>query len=897
MNRLLKFFYASFALAAISFAQQVGPSPGGGGGSSAPATSPGSGIAKSCAVSSPTFTGSGQNDMTSDPYCVTTIAATDTYKVQIDGTAQVLQDTNFPNGTSHWATCGSGFVLGANTATYTYGSGPDCVYQQAHNVSYQLGTSYTLHYTISSVTNASNLTCGVSTSSGNVLLPEFPILNLSTGTHDINFTLGPTNGYFTVNCTGTNTGHVVFSLMSITVDTFEWQINGGSFSTGNSINAGIQQNLVNGVSIQFAASSGHTIGNYWTMTATQSFVSTNTQTTFTNVTGTTSRASGYLTSGPLGFNGTTPAGLVLNIKAQPYNASGSPNTTTVMGLLSSGATSIPTSDVIDFVAGQGIYIMGAGVADAIGGTITYVSGGTVTGSGTCIATASNGGGTGAGGQISVSSGTISGAITITSPGLLYTGAPTSWTLSAGPLFAGASTCSGTIITTGGVLVGEDYIGTVQTVNSGTGVITVTPATSTTVADGTTIQHDETVAFQAALNQFDQASGIGGTILVPDGTYNLNGPLQDPYGVNSVIYIPNWYNAYDGSGNGIWNSITIKGVNRPTTPVGSTGATNFLMGAGSVIQTLIQTNTGALLGGRDISDEYEYFTQVFVHLENLEFRSYPDPNITLINGTDFLTMSLDNVGCDSNDSSNTQPTNPNGICVKYPKADNWGAQHSTGEIMATNMYIGVVAGEHTHIDYLLTQYNMIGVSPTAGGGHGIKIGRYLAQSDQYAIGPAGSTPIFVDNYDQEVGTTWGLGNGIVCYDPTNTITGSVSNTYAGGGTPISKIGCKGMAVYNLLPESSMVTFSATPTFDLAASPYQVITLTNNVTSSTVLNLTRGSTANFLICQDSGGLHTFVWPTVVKGGMTVGVTANKCSAQSFSTWDGATLYATTPGVTSQ
>jgi parallel beta-helix repeat protein len=92
----------------------------------------------------------------------------------------------------------------------------------------------------------------------------------------------------------------------------------------------------------------------------------------------------------------------------------------------------------------------------------------------------------------------------------------------------------------------------------------------------------------------------------------------------------------------------------------------------------------------------------------------------------------------------------------------------------------------------------------------------------------------------------------------------------------------------------VTFSATPTFDASLGNTQKITLTGNVTSSTLSNATTGQTINFLICQDATGGRTFVWPTNVKGGMTIGSTLSTCSAQNFI-FDGTNAYAVSSGVT--
>ena len=94
--------------------------------------------------------------------------------------------------------------------------------------------------------------------------------------------------------------------------------------------------------------------------------------------------------------------------------------------------------------------------------------------------------------------------------------------------------------------------------------------------------------------------------------------------------------------------------------------------------------------------------------------------------------------------------------------------------------------------------------------------------------------------------------------------------------------------------STVTFSATPTFDASLGNTQKITLTGNVTSSTLSNASAGQQVHFIICQDGTGSRTFVWPTNVKGGTTISSGASTCSAQSFL-FDGANAFATSAGST--
>jgi hypothetical protein len=95
--------------------------------------------------------------------------------------------------------------------------------------------------------------------------------------------------------------------------------------------------------------------------------------------------------------------------------------------------------------------------------------------------------------------------------------------------------------------------------------------------------------------------------------------------------------------------------------------------------------------------------------------------------------------------------------------------------------------------------------------------------------------------------------------------------------------------------NVVTFSATPTFDASLGNTQKITLTGNVTSSTLSNAATGQQINFLICQDATGGRTFTWPANVLGSMTIGSTASTCSAQNFI-FDGTNAYALSLGVTS-
>lgn len=96
-------------------------------------------------------------------------------------------------------------------------------------------------------------------------------------------------------------------------------------------------------------------------------------------------------------------------------------------------------------------------------------------------------------------------------------------------------------------------------------------------------------------------------------------------------------------------------------------------------------------------------------------------------------------------------------------------------------------------------------------------------------------------------------------------------------------------------TTSVSYSATPTFTVPSSTTNgaifKITLTGDVTSSTLASVVNGQTVIFIICQDSTGGRSFTWPTNVIGGKTINATQNSqpstCYTQSFR-HDGSNAY---------
>lgn len=93
----------------------------------------------------------------------------------------------------------------------------------------------------------------------------------------------------------------------------------------------------------------------------------------------------------------------------------------------------------------------------------------------------------------------------------------------------------------------------------------------------------------------------------------------------------------------------------------------------------------------------------------------------------------------------------------------------------------------------------------------------------------------------------------------------------------------------LPGLLVVPFSATPVFECAKASTFEITLTGNVTSSTLLDITEGQRVTFIIKQDATGGRTFAWPTNMIGAPAVNPGGNAVTAQTFY-YDGTNAIAT-------
>lgn len=149
-----------------------------------------------------------------------------------------------------------------------------------------------------------------------------------------------------------------------------------------------------------------------------------------------------------------------------------------------------------------------------------------------------------------------------------------------------------------------------------------------------------------------------------------------------------------------------------------------------------------------------------------------------------------------------------------------------------------------------------------------------------------------------GTAAGLTSGITNALKSASTTVNVSSATAPATGQVLTATSSTTATWQTAPTPvNTVSFSATPAFNLALGD-QTITLTGNVTSFTVTNITAGQKVAFRFCQDgTGGRTVSSPPASMHGIFTIGSTLSTCSVQEFESFDGTILNALDSGVINQ
>lgn len=149
-----------------------------------------------------------------------------------------------------------------------------------------------------------------------------------------------------------------------------------------------------------------------------------------------------------------------------------------------------------------------------------------------------------------------------------------------------------------------------------------------------------------------------------------------------------------------------------------------------------------------------------------------------------------------------------------------------------------------------------------------VGTSTTTKPQLLIEPTGTTSTNWSTSGTGLGVNAGSG-----------FTGNILDLQMAGASRFS-VTAAGLATAVQLTQSqgeNVVTFSATPTFNVGFLS-NIITLTSNITSSTLAAGFSGQSMTLTFCENGTGGFTAVLPTNWRGAFTIGTTASKCSSQT-------------------
>jgi hypothetical protein len=549
------------------------------------------------------------------------------------------------------------------------------------------------------------------------------------------------------------------------------------------------------------------------------------------VTGTTATCDGNLTDNgtqfvfalPLSISGTGASQIAFTYNATPLVPGSS--TTAVVGANSSGQGVLSEAGA---AAGR-ICTATNGVCPGGSGSINP---------GYCTTSVGN--------QLCVTDSTYnasgSGATTTTVSG--------TWTAGTSGSVASCSTFSSAnqgVYIAGAGAAGAAYIGAVVSCTGTT--MTVTPATSTTVSSSNVVQHDETAAFQSALNYFG-TNVAGGNIWVNDGIYLVNGPLQDTghANANGKLLVPS---IEYGLSSPVPVSIGIKGFTQPT----QTGITQ-----GAIIQTA--GTSGNLIGGtHDAGGPFGIFTNVYLTMENVTLRSYLNPTINMLNAGYIAGLRLNHVWFDAGLTIST-PSSAVGVALTEPYTLN-SAFVQLDDVTTIGYGTGIIFGEHSvsHSLYAANEFNCyvfdVGANGLGGTTNSVNVGYLWAQScTNQIVGPSSSQPttVNIQNADIESATSHGVN------DPNNLLRGTINYHVPGSSGPVSTVGATGVCLFNLdFPNNSIgcpggavqgTSFTTEPSAPWAITNFQASGAAN-------MGVQSGSGTWAFLTASSAGNPGFIW----------------------------------------
>jgi hypothetical protein len=305
----------------------------------------------------------------------------------------------------------------------------------------------------------------------------------------------------------------------------------------------------------------------------------------------------------------------------------------------------------------------------------------LTGAGTWVDQASGGGGTGTlpAGEYLATDFKASGSPTKFT-GTISSGS-TTLTLSGTPA-PDFQVGQGIYIAAGGS-GGTSPLVTKVTAISGTTITLQTAALATVTAVANNVQHDDTAAIQAGIDYI--FANNGGTLLMTPGLYRLNGPLSS---IGSLLTLP-----YRDITTTVNLPISIRG----TVPLSAPGFFGLTTTLGAVFQTDVQNTAGAMIRAATYvagSGGVMLINNVSVWLENLTWRTYPNPQISAVDLGMAQNVFLKQLTIDANADMGTapEPTAATTFGLRCPRDTSSSTGHVVDIVYVQNYYTGLIFAE-------------------------------------------------------------------------------------------------------------------------------------------------------------------------------------------------------------
>lgn len=300
---------------------------------------------------------------------------------------------------------------------------------------------------------------------------------------------------------------------------------------------------------------------------------------------------------------------------------------------------------------------------------------------------------------------------------------------------------------GGGAAGIPYIGTVVSVTDATHIV-VTPAVTTAVTTQS-FMHDETAAFQLAVNAGNAPGSASFRLLTPDdgfyGIYNILGPKLNTGTCNCIVQVP----SLDPATQGTFTHVEFYG-----SQLGG-----IIAGMNPIIKTL-STGGGAVFGGYfagggGVSLNQTYFG---LNFDRVNFEAYDNPDITMVDGTHLLGLSLRRLGITTGEYVGaTTPTHTTSWGFIMPGIANY-LDVAIEDVYTSWFYNGALLSEHSDVKGMLAIQQSIAclvVSSTAvdtSAAHPLRIDHLITEGCATGlIATTGNTTVYVGEMSVENNT--------------------------------------------------------------------------------------------------------------------------------------------------